>query len=446
MNVFISWSGERSKAVANALHDWIPHVINIIQPWMSEVDIDKGARWDVDVANQLKKAKVGIICLTPDNLNAPWIHFEAGALSKTVEKETYVCPYLFEVDLKDIKGLPLEQFQSTIADKNDTRKLINTINKALEDKALKENFLNEAFEMWWPKLEDKLKNIPDILTLQGKTIGSPKQGKSGILIDLSHNQLEWQQTDYGSIFELMQPESELEYLIHSSGEMTWDIRELRDVNQFSSEDLMNWKGMILGIPYHKRISQDVCKAIVKWVHQGGRLILLGFQLGDRHHHANLNELAQKFGLWFNSDIVGPEYWNTPQFKPYHQEIQFNDIDKKRHKILTEVQKLIFRKTCTLNAEAGTSNIITVGNNRICKWLSAKYDKEGWASCGMQEFDIIPQTSWIPVVAEAPRSLTREGRVIAIGTWDFFGTDACFKNADNYQFVNNLFSWLTGELD
>lgn len=97
MNVFISFSGDRSKAVAKALHEWIPYVINDVQPWMSEVDIDKGTRWSMDVANQLKEAKMGIICLTPENLDAPWLHFEAGALSKTVEK-TYVCPYLFEVE------------------------------------------------------------------------------------------------------------------------------------------------------------------------------------------------------------------------------------------------------------------------------------------------------------------------------------------------------------
>ncbi len=248
----------------------------------------------------------------------------------------------------------------------------------------------------------------------------------------------------------MQPERKLIPLINSSGEMTWDIQELRDVNQFSSEDLMKWKGMIFGITKAKdrinhRISQNVCDAIVRWVHQGGRLLLLGYELGDKHHKANINQLAQKFGLWFNSDIVGPEDWNNTQIKPYLQDIQFNDLDQNRHTILTEVKKLTFRKTCTLNAEAGTSNIITVGNNRICKWPTAIYNEEGWTDSGMQIFDIF-QASWVPVVAEAPRSLTHKGSVIAIGTWDFFGKDECFKNAYNYQFVNNLLRWLAGELD
>ncbi len=164
MNVFISFSGDRSKAVAKALHEWIPYVINDVQPRMSEVDIDKGTRGSMDVANQLKEAKMGIICLTPENLDAPWLHFEAGALSKTVEK-TYVCPYLFEVEYNGVKG-PLEQFQKTKTEKNDTQNLINTINKALESNALDESRLNKTFDKWWPELESKLKNIPDVLILQ----------------------------------------------------------------------------------------------------------------------------------------------------------------------------------------------------------------------------------------------------------------------------------------
>jgi hypothetical protein len=93
MKVFISWSGPRSKAAAQALHQWLPDVIQSIEPWMSAEDIDAGARWGNEVTNELAQTRCGIICLTQDNLTAPWILFEAGALSKTIEK-TYVIPYL----------------------------------------------------------------------------------------------------------------------------------------------------------------------------------------------------------------------------------------------------------------------------------------------------------------------------------------------------------------
>ena len=86
MKVFISWSGERSRSIAEALREWLPDVIQAVKPWLSAEDIDKGARWSSDLAHELEDAHVGVICLTPENLEEPWIHFEAGALSKTTRK------------------------------------------------------------------------------------------------------------------------------------------------------------------------------------------------------------------------------------------------------------------------------------------------------------------------------------------------------------------------
>jgi hypothetical protein len=111
VEVFISWSGERSKCVAEALRNWIPKIINAVLPWLSSADIDKGARWSADVASKLESSKVGIICLTPSNVHSDWILFEAGALSKIL-KNTFVCPLLIGMEPSDIKG-PLAQFQAT---------------------------------------------------------------------------------------------------------------------------------------------------------------------------------------------------------------------------------------------------------------------------------------------------------------------------------------------
>jgi hypothetical protein len=86
MKVFISWSGERSRAVAEALREWLPNVIQTVNLWVSLADIEKGARWSTDITAQLEECSVGLICLTPENLSAPWLLFEAGALSKMVDK------------------------------------------------------------------------------------------------------------------------------------------------------------------------------------------------------------------------------------------------------------------------------------------------------------------------------------------------------------------------
>jgi hypothetical protein len=71
MKVFISWSGQRSAAVADALRYWLPKVIQALEPWMSADDIEKGTRWRSGLASELEQSSVGIICLTRENLNCP---------------------------------------------------------------------------------------------------------------------------------------------------------------------------------------------------------------------------------------------------------------------------------------------------------------------------------------------------------------------------------------
>jgi len=158
MEIFISWSGPRSGVAAELLRNWLPKIINAVRPWLSTSDIDKGARWGVDVASRLQAAKAGIICLTPSNIHSDWLLFEAGALSKTLEN-TFVCPFLIGIEPADVKG-PLAQFQATRAVKTDIFKLLKTLNAGLNDAALPLAHLEEAFEVWLPRLEAELKKLP----------------------------------------------------------------------------------------------------------------------------------------------------------------------------------------------------------------------------------------------------------------------------------------------
>jgi hypothetical protein len=157
MKVFISWSGLMSKKMAEAIYKWLPDVIQACEPWMSSTNIDVGNRWSSDLARELEETRFGILCLTPENLKEPWILFEAGALSKTIDK-TNVCPYLLNMDPINLVG-PLVQFQATKADEEGTRKLIHSINNSQRKDALTEERLNKAFDLNWPDLNHSLTNI-----------------------------------------------------------------------------------------------------------------------------------------------------------------------------------------------------------------------------------------------------------------------------------------------
>ncbi|MBE2219733.1 MAG: toll/interleukin-1 receptor domain-containing protein, partial [Ignavibacteria bacterium] len=158
MKIFISWSGKRSRETAVILRDWLPQVIQAVEPWISP-DIEKGKRWSKEITDNLEQSNVGIICLNRDNLHEDWIHFEAGALSKT--KDALICTFLLDVKPSDVEE-PLAQFQHTLFTKDDIKRLVMDINKKLKlcgEKQLPEKTLENVFNTFWPEFENNISTL-----------------------------------------------------------------------------------------------------------------------------------------------------------------------------------------------------------------------------------------------------------------------------------------------
>ena len=157
MKVFISWSGERSKKVAELLDDWIQCVIQAVDPWMSSKDIDRGALWFSEISDQLANTSIGVICLTKENKNKPWILFESGALAKGLSSNR-VCTFLIDLLPSDLQN-PLAQFNHTFPNKESVWELVQTINLTLKDKKLKESILSKVFDTYWEQFENSFNEI-----------------------------------------------------------------------------------------------------------------------------------------------------------------------------------------------------------------------------------------------------------------------------------------------
>jgi len=157
MKVFISWSGKDSRKFGEALRDWLPAVLQFVKPYFTPSDIEKGSRWNSEIAKELESSKMGIICVTRENLHSDWVLFEAGALSKSLEKSR-VCSILFGIKDTDLAG-PLKQFQTTKFNKNDFKKLVSAINANYGENKLQAKVLDDVFEIWWPHLETKVTSI-----------------------------------------------------------------------------------------------------------------------------------------------------------------------------------------------------------------------------------------------------------------------------------------------
>ncbi|WP_051082020.1 TIR domain-containing protein [Thiobacillus thioparus] len=157
MKVFISWSGARSRAVAELLNDWIKCVIQATRPWISTRDIDRGALWFSEISDQLKDTSVGIVCLTQENKDKPWILFEAGALAKGLSYNR-VCTFLIDLKSADLED-PLAQFNHTFPSKDSMWGLVRTLNGCLGSNTLDERVLEQVFSTYWHQFETKFKEI-----------------------------------------------------------------------------------------------------------------------------------------------------------------------------------------------------------------------------------------------------------------------------------------------
>ncbi len=158
MRVFISWSGSRSKTLALHLHQWLRAVVQRSEPWMSDRDLEAGQRWNEEISSRLKETHFGIICLTKENVSAPWLLFEAGALAKAVDSARVV-PVLLHMRQSDLT-FPLAQFQAVEAVEPGLRSLAAAVNNALGADRLPAPTLDNIFAGLWPGLAAAISSIP----------------------------------------------------------------------------------------------------------------------------------------------------------------------------------------------------------------------------------------------------------------------------------------------
>jgi hypothetical protein len=136
------------------LADWLPLVIHRLQPFLSD-DIAKDARWAETINENLRGSSYGIACITRDNISAPWLNFESGALANSARLSLF----LLNLAPNDLHKGPFGQYQATMFEKEDFRKLVRRLNEVSRGPRLDSERLNILFEALWPRLERTLNNI-----------------------------------------------------------------------------------------------------------------------------------------------------------------------------------------------------------------------------------------------------------------------------------------------
>jgi hypothetical protein len=148
--------------LATALREWLPSVLQVVDPWFSAADVSTGTPWSDELRKAFLEAHIGIVCATPECLQSPWLAFEAGVLFRLQAGAHFhgpVCVYPLDVQSYEIHG-PLSQFQWTQSDKEGTYRLLATLNTVgANAHLLPDDVLRRALDAHWPVLEGTLNDI-----------------------------------------------------------------------------------------------------------------------------------------------------------------------------------------------------------------------------------------------------------------------------------------------
>jgi len=199
----------------------------------------------------------------------------------------------------------------------------------------------------------------------------------------------------------------------------------------SYEKLNKYNIFIIGVPTtDSNLNPDEIEVLVKYVNDGGSLLLLNDKGGDYDNKNNLSELSKHFGITFNSDRL----FDDKNFskKSSHPIIK----DFKKHFITKEITEIIHSSGCTLNIDKSIENEkIEVKAIAFSSEESSRhkyFDGNDWVEEPVQK---------VPVIGITHFGL---GKVLALGNLSLFSSlqqSYGINAADNFKLVSNMISWL-----
>jgi len=183
MKIFISWSKKYSGEIAKIMQDWLKEAFDSkISTFISSEGIGSGTDWYRKISDELDECELGVLILTPENINSPWIMYEAGALSN----KKAIIPILFERSSERVEG-PISKRNHITYSKEGFKKLLidmnDHINAGVSTKAL-----NAFIETEWDNLKIKIDPLVELAKIALPTIereGLKNTKQDGV--DLSTN-------------------------------------------------------------------------------------------------------------------------------------------------------------------------------------------------------------------------------------------------------------------
>lgn len=171
--IFISFSRRCTQKVARIIYQTLTSIYpdEKVKVFFSEVSLNAGS-FDLQIRENLKRAKVAISVLTPENQrNSPWLMYEAGALRLSVENNGgELLPYLFCRHRRDVDApiSPLQNYQYQRGMDQSNREQFLALCLQIDHLLAPENqvgaiALRSVLNQTWPCIAPQFKAIADEL-------------------------------------------------------------------------------------------------------------------------------------------------------------------------------------------------------------------------------------------------------------------------------------------
>ncbi|PZO47703.1 MAG: hypothetical protein DCF16_17395 [Alphaproteobacteria bacterium] len=166
-DIFISWSGEKSKKVANRLADFLEDVLGV-KAYTSDKEMKPAQNWRDELERRLSEAKFCIMCLSIENIDAPWMMWESGAIwqarkhaeADSSDRNERVCPFLIDFPPGELPSLagPLGGVNVVRYGEDEVRKLVFQLHHILNPAAAADG-VTRRFQVGWPGCKQDIDGI-----------------------------------------------------------------------------------------------------------------------------------------------------------------------------------------------------------------------------------------------------------------------------------------------
>jgi len=236
--------------------------------------------------------------------------------------------------------------------------------------------------------------------------------KKSVLIDLTHNEM------------LNIDEEEFKEFLNLLKRLDLKVKK-NEHEHITKEILENIDLLIIGNPIDDFFSSLEIKHIVDHVRSGGALLLLSEYGADSLQKTNLNDIAGKFGIFFEKNLIKEMNDNNQNCTSI---LHIQDFLK--NQITKNLRELIIGGACSLFLNKEVKPLLKTNENSV--W-SEVYNNtsEKWIKDSEKQQIIAAYIEF------------GQGKVIAIGDIDIFTSNSRIglNSYDNRKFIQNIINWM-----